>query len=488
MNTLADSAESRYKEELAAAGMEDGPPSALMSIDRLKCILEYQLAWRELEWRSEKLVPMLPGGVWELYGGILAQAKDRQTLVFRQLPSEIRGIEEKQWEGNIGVMIRDFGMDPSQDLLAVIENPSGNGIHRVHLRTLSSGQPHPKACNPAVISHAPDGENFSFAIQIADEYLAILFIASGEDSRSELIVWNWRTGNVEMAIHGKELASFSFLTDRQILLAYIEIAFDELAPTFTEPYFMVVDFKAGSPESTHIRDLDFEAAFHYPPMMPSATPLAVSIRSDPAPSWKPNEDLKVPFHAARDERLFVITFWVAADVNISNLIMFIPSSTIVSRLRTLQTNEKGRRFYWDEWGPTGTRLRFAPPGHSMVWVCYVLGMAFIAPFRSSRALHPPRGPKMVQVFDFNQLAIKRALSRKEEEPQSEVTHIITEESTVSLGGVFVHDVHTSLPYRWRVKTVPVHPEHTFDAVMLGEDAIVTVTSRAEVREYRILSF
>ena len=66
---------------------------------------------------------MRRGGVWELYGGVLAQAEGESKLVCAQLPSVIRRIEEKEWTiEDVGVKIRDFGMDPAQDLLIIIEH------------------------------------------------------------------------------------------------------------------------------------------------------------------------------------------------------------------------------------------------------------------------------------------------------------------------------------------------------------------------------
>lgn len=121
---IADSAEMQYKVELAVAGMEDGPPSALSSADRLKLLRTHQATWKDLNWTSEKVVPMLAGGVWELYGGVLAQAKTRDSLCLMQLASELRGIPEKEWELQLPMHIRDFGMEPALDLLVVIEELS----------------------------------------------------------------------------------------------------------------------------------------------------------------------------------------------------------------------------------------------------------------------------------------------------------------------------------------------------------------------------
>lgn len=95
----------QYKIELAAAGMEDGPSSTLTSAERLRVLKAHQEAWDKLAWTSREEVPMHQGGVWELYGGVLAQGDGSRTLAFKQLPSAIRGIEEREWR------IEDVGVN-----------------------------------------------------------------------------------------------------------------------------------------------------------------------------------------------------------------------------------------------------------------------------------------------------------------------------------------------------------------------------------------
>ena len=69
---------------------------------------------------------MLDGGVWELYGGVLARARGRHTFAFTRLPAEIRGITEREWElSPDGIYaIRDFTMEPAFNLLVIIEETS----------------------------------------------------------------------------------------------------------------------------------------------------------------------------------------------------------------------------------------------------------------------------------------------------------------------------------------------------------------------------
>lgn len=66
------------------------------------------------------------GDFWELYGGVLARSTATKSFVFHRLASDLREIEALEWEvmpdPKIPIL-RDFTMDPSQDLLVLIEFP-----------------------------------------------------------------------------------------------------------------------------------------------------------------------------------------------------------------------------------------------------------------------------------------------------------------------------------------------------------------------------
>lgn len=119
----------QYKIELLATGMEDGPPGGLSPAQRLEKLRKYQDAWRTLRMSRKDEVKMLSGQVWELYGGVFAQGRGSRAIKFWQLPSVIRGVKEEEWEhDDLGINIRDFGMDPSQDLLVMIERPMSSCV------------------------------------------------------------------------------------------------------------------------------------------------------------------------------------------------------------------------------------------------------------------------------------------------------------------------------------------------------------------------
>jgi len=70
----------------------------------------------------------MDGSLWELYGGVLAQNSPEGMFHFMRLPAVSRGIAEKSWKvPPQSFNVRDFGMDPSQDLLVLIEQPQWSG-------------------------------------------------------------------------------------------------------------------------------------------------------------------------------------------------------------------------------------------------------------------------------------------------------------------------------------------------------------------------
>jgi hypothetical protein len=121
---IDDTAQIQYAIELEVAGAVDGPPGGLTVIDRLNRLRGYQSAWDTMAWAQDSFVKKIRGHVWELYGGVLAQCSSSNAFVFRQLPSASRDIEAKQWTVRRvwgEVKVRDFTIDPSQDLLVIVD-------------------------------------------------------------------------------------------------------------------------------------------------------------------------------------------------------------------------------------------------------------------------------------------------------------------------------------------------------------------------------
>jgi len=122
--SIAEGERAQYEIELAVSGMVDGPPSPFTTSDRLALLKERNAAWESLRWVESQDIPMTDGHIWELYGNVFAQSSMPNVLHFRQLPSKYRKIEEKTWGVALDIHVRDFTMDPAQDLLVLVEEPS----------------------------------------------------------------------------------------------------------------------------------------------------------------------------------------------------------------------------------------------------------------------------------------------------------------------------------------------------------------------------
>ncbi|PCH37773.1 hypothetical protein WOLCODRAFT_161036 [Wolfiporia cocos MD-104 SS10] len=485
-----ETAEQQYKIELTVAGMEDGPISMLGSSDRLKLLREHQKAWETLDYKRQDVVPMLAGEVWELYGGVLAQAQGGRTLCFCQLPSVLRGIEEKRWTlKDLGFVIRDFGMDLSQDLLVAIQRSSrrSNLIH-IHLHALSTGAAHPSAPSPAILTHRPEGNDPSYTISVSGEYLGILFDCD-HDRHNELVIWNWKSGARELWYCSRRLHSFIFLSERHVLLGLVQSALDndfemEHDSNMRELELAVVDFINASSDKVEVSDEAFTCSFHYPQLADWSLPLSVDIRADPAPSWTPHPDLRVPFFTSRGDRLLVITFWVAEGGARRTLLLFTLSSTILSRVESMQ-GKTGHHIAWEDWGPTKTRIISAPHPHSSVWVCYVFGTKFVSMWRNSKDVG-------LRVFEFNILPHKQRLAQQTDpsDVEAEEPRFISDPSISAEQHIFRDEVTTSLSYRVQSVTLPpVEGEKGIEAVMVSEDSLITLgKADARGRTYRILTF
>ena len=102
--------------------MEDGYPGDRTTSERLNLLKSYETSWRNIEWNEHNTVLSPWGGLWEFYGNVWAHSRGSDSFDFVQLPSRIRGIPMRQWTLKFDYTVRDFGMDPSQDLLVTIEN------------------------------------------------------------------------------------------------------------------------------------------------------------------------------------------------------------------------------------------------------------------------------------------------------------------------------------------------------------------------------
>ncbi|BEI86007.1 hypothetical protein CcaverHIS002_0602940 [Cutaneotrichosporon cavernicola] len=198
--------------------------SALSAAEKAQLLAEREARFDELRPTEVRQFSVAgPAGVYELQDGIFLLCKERSTAHDIR-PTKIRLIPLASAvdpdldapivpckEVDVGFPIADLTMDPSQDLIVVSEHsPLGeNGrapIHRFHLLSLSTGEPHPLAACPTLDSPPwvpADVRHVSQQLlQVMDSTLVVLIAVQDEVMamraayHEEMFAWDWKTGVV----------------------------------------------------------------------------------------------------------------------------------------------------------------------------------------------------------------------------------------------------------------------------------------------------
>ncbi|KDR85356.1 hypothetical protein GALMADRAFT_108380 [Galerina marginata CBS 339.88] len=444
----------QYVIELAVAGQRDGSNCTASSATRLKLLRRHQSAWNDLKWSREVRIPMRNGGLWELYGGVLGQSTQEGTLVFSQLPSDLRSIEAKEWTlgPDFGITISDFAMDPMQDLLILIESPNwslsdANLKYQIHLRSLSTGKPHPLAEHGPILSLPQMFRDLivSYTIQIVGNLVGVMFDPSSTHE-NELAIWDWTAGSMLLNIADSDLLTYSILSDPLILLGCADMD--------GGPALFALDFRK---QSYGRHDLDGINAFvlEYPELAENAFLADIDIRSDPGSLSHPNST--VPFLQDAKQFLIVTSIWIVVDGVTKSLVHFIPFSHLLS---LVESEDAPHALPSDGWISSKTRLLLPGLYPSDTWVCYVHGMKFVIsePHPSGKSGYSAR------LFNFNQLAFRNA----KEAP----TRVDTSATLLGEGESFCEDVTTCLPF-WS-QTIALDDCHEHCTVLCNEDHIIVV--------------
>ncbi len=107
--------------------MSDNPLNMMTKGQKRDLLSQHRARWLFRDVKPNRDSPNMniyasqAGPAWELVGGVLAQSKDRDTIEFVRLPSILRGVQEETRTVDLPCPHVDFTMDPSQDLLVVVE-------------------------------------------------------------------------------------------------------------------------------------------------------------------------------------------------------------------------------------------------------------------------------------------------------------------------------------------------------------------------------
>ncbi|KAG2131373.1 hypothetical protein DEU56DRAFT_814182 [Suillus clintonianus] len=470
-SVITDNVQLLYKIELFFGQLENGSRCNLDTAGRLRACREYQQAWNKLSFPNSGLIDMQDGHAWELSGGVLCQAM-RSGLTCVQLPCKIKNIPEREWTINdLGFEIRDFTVDVSQDLIVAVEiiGAIPNLSCNIHLRTLMTGEHHPMSAVPFV-THLPSDmhEEFKFLIQVCGSRLAVQFQEHGDEPNSQLVVWDWKSGQQKLFIRDTDLRSFSFVTEDLLLVAVV--LNDE-----TPPRLDILSIDSLGEEALEYKDVSYICGLEYPKM--KAEVMDMLIRSEPTPGWSPSQSVQPPFFFSRSNRIFTITMRVSPEINSTEecTVLIVPLSTVMAQVESSHDAPK-RIVPWTQWGPNGSHMLLRSP--SDAWVCYVYGMKFVQLLRWNQG-------NRARVYDFNKHSARRdVLNEQKTEPKLPWKRLGMAQSLNSRCSAFDEEVFTYLPGRVAIADMmPSNAPHNWEAAMIGEDNIVLVSPHARKYGY-----
>ena len=493
---IDDTVALQYRIALYASGMVDGPPGRLTTSERLSLLRSYETSWKNLDWNEQTSLPIPVGNLWELYGNVWAHSRGDDSIDFVQIPSRLRGIPLRQWALKLDSPIRDFTMDPSQDLLVTIGRATkyvwltfgrmmtyGYLISsallrcRIRLLALSTGGEH-RLAKDATFEHLPalPRVQWSHSIRISGDYFGILFITTDDDDDdddendegNELVVWNWKTGVEHLVSECHYLRytrPYELLKFQRItligMISFIFLGNDfVLASTSTSPpldyeqpsllLYSIGQRLVPSPDAPDSHLL----RFLFPAGRPTHGHTVIALTSDPSLSWSTSPTLQVPFEIPHDERTIAFSRLYRGTSHNETFLM--PASTLLRHIGDSKIGDEGRDIQWESWLPKSVVPR---QGRWSSYTCFVFGMRHILPKAALR--------DETRVMIVRDLCPRRYMRASEEE---------REESTA------LHRVMGSLEPDPRsiVKCVPL-PRSISDSsivdLMISEDGIVALEVR-----------
>ncbi|KAH9073386.1 hypothetical protein EDB83DRAFT_2541231 [Lactarius deliciosus] len=244
VDIIGGSALLQYHLELGRSGMEDGPLSIMSIPERRERLRSYNDAWKHLRWSTCIELPnterrhnmdVSPGGILTF----ASETEREGKLVLVQIPSILRGIPMRQWELSFSFTPYTRALDPSEDILVVMEpplNPFGpyESEHRFHFLSLTTGEPHPLVAVSLLSQsrHLMRSLGANFKLRVVQNYLAIL------NPKREVCVCNWKTGQIVLSFTSDVkhvIQSVTFLPENRLLLATTSLG-DRAKDVILGPY------------------------------------------------------------------------------------------------------------------------------------------------------------------------------------------------------------------------------------------------------------
>lgn len=421
---------------------QDGSSQNSFTIaDRINALRALQNSFKNVDF--PRVTPVSLRGytpTYELQLGVFLQGRHpvndwRQTIginAFR-LPSFLTDSPVLSWSlPDFEQPIRDFALDPAQDLLIVIDDTEhvlqlvcsqfglpyadkfGSKIIKLKIKSLYRGDSHPLANEPELQTTVLCAPPLYFVITIVEEFFG-LFCSS-----EKLSIWNWTTGacHTELRFDAQDsIDDFAFLSQNKFLVIRTR-----RSPPMIEVYEFPTEIQENELGKAPTPTL---LSVYHLPRVNDGVRLYVSCRSDPPPSrqahlhrpsgYRADERIAPskpkPFTVLPNERilLFGMTAFIGNGPGVrgQEFALFVrPETFLITPEDSEVSEEYGVPAVLSKKWMRSTRLIPDMYIGSRVWVCYVYGTRIATmepvPIDDDTAEFPRQ---RIVILDFNQVMV-----------------------------------------------------------------------------------
>ncbi|KAI0061470.1 hypothetical protein BV25DRAFT_1916838 [Artomyces pyxidatus] len=325
----------QYTIELAACGMLDGSRrgQSLDITERLRQLRLYNAAWRTLRWKKEEefsrffgsLPPSLDSNM--LITLNVGQSGPPAQYSYYTIPSTLRGVDEQLLDVAMPFPFQLHTLDASQDLLVWLDWPSS----RYYLRTISTGDLHPLACNNGIIHTVLD--------QPQPHYSHVI------DIREDLL-----------------LETISLLDGIDHIVVDVDGLAEPSSDIFPSFGIQILSFREASSASGRPAG-PLSAGPSYFFVFPEVMQQLSAYVSTTATPWRSFDPLaRGHFHSDPNDRLLSARVTLPLEEVAQQYRLHIPSNTFLSYLASHPLTEASTSVTvpWSAWGPMGCRATVHP--------------------------------------------------------------------------------------------------------------------------------
>ncbi|KAF8169636.1 hypothetical protein BJ912DRAFT_999277, partial [Pholiota molesta] len=423
---------------------------------------------------------------YELAGGAFAStSENRLEILWLPTSNGVKGCTLQ--EASMGISVRDFTMDPTQDLIILLEDtgtPSITSAHAIHIRAISSTAIHPLAKQSPLQFTGPFGDlataiNYT-VLQIARDIVALYYRNVLLEPR--VLIWDWITSELILDStisfdpflrrleynFGLLDSTYCFATDPSnvgsIRLYKLDRAHDVTAPAI---HLATLYLPRTSPGTTILR-----ISSHAGPIEANSVPYGAFIIND--------DDRLHVFTAIYQHRIGDSDIW-----RVRPLVLFLHQRVFAQYAHRALTSPCPLDIVWEEWGPLNTMFTCQISCNSSRWIRYIHGQRYVLP-ASGRNInddaHMTNPSRYVDVLDFSLTAVLsakgvltklRATPSPNKKPRTPLPSSIISVEDVPF---FVDDVETHLPCL--ISTLDFTQVH--EAYMIHDDGIIGLNVRSQL--------